>query len=122
VSEQFLELYVEGCQIEQVGSGFEVDKEIDIAVVIVLSAHHAAENANIAGPVRLSEGNNLIAMSGEDPAQRRARLKPGGSICPDQPRDFGLAPADRLRDLLLGETAVGRSANCLTQGGAGLEA
>lgn len=70
VAQQRLQLDVECGEIEQVGTRFEVDEEVDVTGVIVFTADHAAKDAHIAGLVCVCEGNDLIAVPGQDPAER----------------------------------------------------
>lgn len=68
--EQPLQLPIEGGEIEQVGAGLEVDEQVDVAGLIVLAVNNASEDADVAGLMRMCEGNDLVAMPDQLPAER----------------------------------------------------
>lgn len=68
--EQPLQFYAESGNVEQVGSGGQVDQQVDVTRSVVLAAHHASEHPNIGDVVVESEIEDRITMAEQDSAER----------------------------------------------------
>ena len=62
-AEQSFQLDIECGEVEEIGSRFEVDEEIDVAGVVVLTSCEAADYADIGCLVGPSEGQYLVAVT-----------------------------------------------------------
>jgi hypothetical protein len=81
-TEQFLKVEGQATEIEEAAVFVHVDDEVEIAVVVLLTAGHGPEDPHVARPVRAGDGQDLLAAPSE-------LLHPG--------RGAAVAPACRQR-------------------------